>query len=70
MGDWKLIERFEDGRVHLYNLVDDVAERSDVADDQPQRVDRMRTALHQWYTEVDAKFLSAKPKGPQPWRPE
>lgn len=69
MGDWKLIERFEDGRVHLYNLADDLGERHDLAADQPQRVNAMREKLHAWYEQVDAKFLQAKPDGPQPWRP-
>ena len=27
MGDWKLVERYEDGRVHLYNLKNDLSEK-------------------------------------------
>ena len=69
VGDWKLVERFEDGRVHLYNLKDDIGERRDVAKMHPDRVEKMRATLHAWYREVDAKFLAAKPNGPQPWRP-
>jgi len=69
MGDWKLIERFEDGRVHLYNLAEDVGETNDLAQEHPDRVDAMRAKLHRWYQEVDAEFLQAKPGGPQPWRP-
>ena len=69
MGDWKLIERFEDGRVHLFNLATDLSERNDLAADQPKRVAEMRQKLHDWYKSVDAKFLSAKPDGPQPWHP-
>jgi arylsulfatase A-like enzyme len=70
MGDWKLIERFEDGTVQLYNLKDDVGERTDLSAKQPQRVETMRAALHKWYRQVDAKFLTAKPNGPEPWRPK
>ena len=69
MGDWKLLERFEDGRVHLYNLHDDLGEQHDLADAQPERVRTMRAKLHAWYKEVDAKFLRPKPDGPEPWRP-
>ncbi len=70
VGDWKLIERLEDGRVHLYDLAHDVGERDDLAADHPERVDQMRDKLHAWYREVDAKFLQAKGEdGPQPWRP-
>lgn len=66
-GDWKLIERFEDGRVQLYNLSNDLSEQTDLADQQPQRVAEMRQHLHNWYRDVDAKFLRAKPGGPEPW---
>jgi arylsulfatase A-like enzyme len=66
--EWKLIERFEDGRVHLYNLNDDPGERVDVADQYVDRVDAMRDRLHRWYQEVDAKFLEPK-EGREPWRP-
>jgi len=69
MGDWKLIERYEDGKVHLYNLADDIGERDDLASAQPERVAKMRARLHQWYRVVDAKFLQPKGDGPKPWRP-
>lgn len=68
-GDFKLVQRYEDGRVHLYNLKDDIGEKNDLSDSMPDRVQKMRTALHQWYKTVDAKFLQPKPNGPQPWRP-
>ena len=70
MGDWKLIERFEDGRVHLYNLEQDIGELRDLASEHPQRVKRMRKRLHAWYKQVDAKFLRPKGDGPQLWRPD
>lgn len=69
VGDFKLHERFEDGRVHLYNLKEDIGERNDLAAEMPDRVASMRNKLHKWYKEVDAKFLRAKEGGPQPWRP-
>ncbi len=65
VGDWKLIERYEDGRVHLYNLKNDIGELNDLALSQPSRVQAMREQLHAWYREVDAKFLQSK----DPWRP-
>ena len=68
-GDLKLVERFEDGRVHLYDLAKDIAERNDIAAENPERVAEMRRDLHNWYREVDAKFLEAKTNGPKPWRP-
>ncbi len=69
-GDWKLIERFEDGRTHLYNLANDVGERNDLAKENTDRVARMRESLHQWYKQMDAKFLYPLDNaGPMPWRP-
>jgi len=69
MKDWKLIERYEDGRVQLYNLAEDIEEKQDLANQYPERVTRMRDMLHAWYEEVDAKFLRAREDGPEPWRP-
>lgn len=65
MGDWKLIERYEDGRLHLYNLKDDIGELIDLAEKEPTRVSAMKAKLHGWYREVDAKFLRPR----EPWRP-
>lgn len=70
MGDWKLVERFEDGCVRLYDLALDIGEREDLAARYPERVELMRGRLHTWYKEVDAKFLERKDNGPPPWRPE
>ena len=68
-GNWKLIERYEDGQVHLFNLDDDIGELHDVAGQNEERVAEMRTDLHKWYKTVDAKFLQQKGDGPKPWRP-
>ena len=68
LGQWKLIERLEDGRVHLYDLENDLSERNDLAAQQPERVQKMRAMLHAWYRKMDAKFLREH-KGVKPWRP-
>lgn len=69
-GDWKLIERYEDGRVHLYNLADDLGEQRDRSAQQPERVDALRRQLHRWYRQTQAKFLQPlEDGGPQPWTP-
>ncbi len=67
-GDYKLVERYEDGRVHLYNLADDIGEHNDLASSQPERVEQMRKRLHEWYQSVDAQFLREK-DGVKPWQP-
>jgi Arylsulfatase A and related enzymes len=71
VGDWKLIERYEDGRVSLYNVVRDIGEQNDLAEQEVERVKTMRGQLHAWYRETGAKFLRPKtPNGTQPWRPD
>ena len=69
-GPWKLIERYEDGRRHLFDLKQDVGETTDLADKHPEMVKQMTEELHSWYATVEAKFLQPRPQGPQPWSPE
>ena len=69
MGDWKLVENYENGDVFLYNLRDDVGEKRDLASVQTERVTTMRARLHAWYRETGAKLLRAKEGGPEPWHP-
>jgi len=68
-GDFKLVERYEDGRVHLYDLKKDIGETKDLAAEMPERVEKMRKRLHGWYKSVDAKFLMVK-EGQTPWTPD
>ncbi|EMI53417.1 N-acetylgalactosamine 6-sulfate sulfatase (GALNS) [Rhodopirellula sallentina SM41] len=69
VGKYKLFERYEDGRVHLYDLEADLSESKDLAAEMPERVQQMRKKLHEWYQDVDAKFLQPK-NGNEPWKPE
>ena len=68
-GDYKLVERYEDGRVHLFDLKKDISEQTDLSSEMPDLVKSMRTELHDWYRSVDAKFLQPK-DGQTPWRPD
>ena len=68
-GRWKLLERYEDGRVQLHDLSEDLGERADLAEREPARVADLRARLHAWYREVYARFLTARDGGPAPWRP-
>ena len=69
LGRWKLLERFEDGRVHLYDLEADAGEQNDLAAEEPETVEDLRERLHAWYEELGAEFLRARENGPEPWRP-
>ncbi len=65
MGDWKLIEFFEDSRAELYNLREDVSEAHDLAADQPARVAEMLERLHTWQESVNALIPEPNPE----WTP-
>lgn len=69
IGEYKLFERYEDGRVHLYNLKEDIGEQNDLSESMPEKTAAMRAKLHQWYQEVDAEFLQEHEQSGQPWRP-
>ena len=75
-GDWKLIEWQEDGRTELFNVAQDIGEKTDLAAKEPQRVARLRDELHAWQKQVGAKFPipnpaydAAKPNGRAAARP-
>ena len=44
-GDFKLVERFETGRVSLYNLKDDPFESTNVADQHPEKLRALMKGL-------------------------
>ncbi|MEK6194659.1 MAG: sulfatase-like hydrolase/transferase, partial [Deltaproteobacteria bacterium] len=67
-GNYKLVERYEDGQVHLYDLKQDIGEQNDLAEKHPEKVEQMRKRLHAWYKSVDAQFLREK-DGKTPWHP-
>jgi arylsulfatase A-like enzyme len=53
-GDWKLIEFFEDGRLELYNLKDDLGEKNDLAAKMPDRTQELHELLKAWRGSVHA----------------
>jgi|GEM_PF-560125 len=53
-GKWKLHEYFEDGRLELYDLENDVAERKNVAISHPQKTRELHKLMKRWRTEVEA----------------
>lgn len=67
-GDWKLIERFENGSFQLYNLAEDIGEKTDLSEAMPDKANELRTKLHQWYLDTDARFLNPR-EGKIPWSP-
>lgn len=60
-GDWRLVEFYEDGKVELYNLKNDIGETKDLAASQPLRRDELLAMLRKWRTEVGAQMPSPNP---------
>ena len=68
-GDYKLIQRLEESRFHLYDLKNDIGERNDLAEQMPEKAAELRKRLFEWYQDTGARFLEPK-DGRAPWRPE
>ncbi len=56
VGDWKLIEWYEDGRHELFNLHEDVGERRNRAGENPAKVQELAAQLDAWRKSVGAKM--------------
>lgn len=66
--DWKLLEYFEDNRVELYNLREDLSEQHDLAKAMPEKAAAFREQLHAWRSAVGAAIPAPTPdfKGRDP----
>ncbi|MHC4387177.1 MAG: sulfatase [Planctomycetota bacterium] len=53
-GHWKLIEYFEDGKLELYNLKDDIGEQNNLAQQMPAKRRELHELLRTWRKAVDA----------------
>jgi len=83
VGDYKLIEFYEDDRVELYNLSGDLGEQHDIAAAMPEKAADLRRRLHDWLTSLDAQIPPKNPdydpskprysdpsRAPQSWQVE
>lgn len=61
MGDYKLIEFFEDGRLELYHLPSDLEEQRNLADREPDIARMMQSKLSEWRNQVEAKYPTRNP---------
>ncbi|MEK6235144.1 MAG: sulfatase, partial [Planctomycetales bacterium] len=59
-GDFKLIERFDDGSVELYNLKNDLGETRDLATQMPDQAAELKQLLHAWRKETGAAIPTRK----------
>jgi arylsulfatase A len=53
-GPWKLLADAKREHFALYNVVEDIGEKHDLAAEQPERVRELRAALERMYRDVNA----------------
>lgn len=61
-GDYKLIEFFDDGRLELYNLREDIGEEKNLSEDEPGKRDELHALLKAWREKVEAKIPQPNPE--------
>ena len=60
MGDWKLIEFFENGKLELYNLKNDLSEKNNLAQKMPAKTKELHAAMLKWRKSVKAPVPTEK----------
>jgi arylsulfatase A-like enzyme len=60
-GDWKLIEFYEEEKVELYNLRENLSETNDLAAKMPAQTRRLRNQLQAWQKETGARMPQKNP---------
>jgi arylsulfatase A-like enzyme len=60
-GDYKLIEFYEDGRLELFNLKDDIGERQNLVRTEPKKAAELHAMLKRWRESVQAAMPTVNP---------
>lgn len=58
LDDWKLIHYFENNDIELYNLKNDISEKNNLAQSNPQKVNELLNMLRKWRKETAAPVPS------------
>ncbi|MBN2330104.1 MAG: sulfatase [Candidatus Omnitrophica bacterium] len=61
LGDYKLIEFYDDSHIELYNLRDDIGETRNLAQSMPDRAIALRDRLAEWRKSVNAQMPAMNP---------
>jgi len=56
-----LVEWFEDGRLELFNLREDIGEKRDLAEAEPEKASALHRKLKDWRAEVGARMPEPYP---------
>ncbi len=66
VGDWKLMEFYEDHHLELYNLRDDIGESKNLAAQMPEKAAELRDKLTAWRQQIHAPMPTSNQPIPQP----
>jgi arylsulfatase A-like enzyme len=61
LGDYKLIEFFEDGHTELYDIAEDLGEQNNLIEKMPEKAEELQRLLHDWQKSVNARFPAPNP---------
>jgi arylsulfatase A-like enzyme len=61
MGDFKLIENFEDGSLELYDLKSDIGEQNNLTEKMPQKALELEGKLDMWRRATGAQMMEPNP---------
>ncbi len=61
VGDYKLLEYFENNTIQLFNLRDDIGEQNDLSQLEPDKASRLLAMLCAWRQSVSAKMMAPNP---------
>ncbi|MEC9094251.1 MAG: sulfatase/phosphatase domain-containing protein, partial [Planctomycetota bacterium] len=64
LGNYKLLEYFENGTVQLFDLENDLGEQHDLSTQKPKITEKLLKMLHDWQKAVDAKMPQVKAASP------
>ncbi|MGQ7867765.1 sulfatase [Sunxiuqinia sp. sy24] len=56
LGDYKLIEFYEDTQVELYDVKNDISEKNDLSEKYPNKTKELKALLYSWRKEVNAQM--------------
>jgi arylsulfatase A-like enzyme len=68
-GIFKVIEYYEDGRLELYNVAEDLGEKNNLVRSLPEKAKELQAKLAAWRKSVEAPMPEPKPGAPAPAAP-
>jgi arylsulfatase A len=68
VGNYKLLEYFENGSVQLFNLRNAIGEQNDLSQSEPEKAAELKAMLHAWRSDVGARMMPPNPDYVQPER--